>query len=46
VELLASLLNADLACSADETYDSSVDALFSYLKEPTGYDPTRCRLRT
>jgi RNA polymerase sigma-70 factor (ECF subfamily) len=46
VEPLMSALRHDLRCDSENARDSSIDALFDYLRSPTAYDPNRGRLCT
>ncbi|QSQ24123.1 hypothetical protein JY651_03865 [Pyxidicoccus parkwayensis] len=39
-------LIAELRCSDDTAFDSTIDAIFSYLQQPERYDPNRGRLET
>ncbi|MFL5357953.1 RNA polymerase sigma factor, partial [Archangium sp.] len=43
---LLKVLNGERAGMTDEAYDSAVDAVFSYLREPARYDRSRALLST
>jgi RNA polymerase sigma-70 factor (ECF subfamily) len=43
---LMSVIRHDLRCDAENARDSSIDALFDYLRSPTTYSPERGRLCT
>lgn len=46
VDPMMSALQHDLRCDAENARDSSIDALFDYLRSPATYSPDRGRLGT
>lgn len=46
VEPLMSVIRHDLRCDADCAMDSSIDAVFDYIRLPSAYNPDRGRLCT
>jgi len=46
IEPLMSAMQHDLRCDAENATDSSIDALFEYVRSPSAYSPEKGRLST